>query len=334
MLRTMPRTTVIGTGTWGTAIAAVLGRQRPGAPVLLWGRPEDDPAAIQASRRHQQLPGATLPDNVVVTDDPATLGEADLVLWAVPTPFSAAMAAALRPHLPAGVPVISLAKGIEQGTLRTVTAILRDLLGGHAYGCLSGPTHAEEVVAGLPTGAVVAGPPAVVEALVARLHGQALRLYTAADLLGVELCGALKNVIAVAAGICTGLELGDNALATLVTRGLAEMRRIGRALGADEATFAGLAGVGDLVTTCYSTHGRNRALGMAAAAGRTADDYMRSSGMIAEGAWTCRSAVELGRRHGVELPISEQVDAVLWRNKPVRQAIADLLGRASRDEKE
>jgi glycerol-3-phosphate dehydrogenase (NAD(P)+) len=167
---------------------------------------------------------------------------------------------------------------------------------------------------------------------VERLHGPRLRIYTSPDLIGVELAGALKNVVAVAAGLCEGMGLGDNAKAALITRGLAEMRRLGRALGALDATFAGLAGVGDLLTTCYSSHGRNRALGLALAAGTPPRDLLTRGGPVAEGAWTCRAAVELGRRAGIELPIAFQVASVIWNATPVAFALDQLLARAPKEE--
>ncbi len=327
----MSHSVVIGCGTWGAAMAVLLARH--GAEhVGLWGRSADDPCAIDRSRHHPHLPGITLPPAIHVSDDPALLADADLLLWAIPTPFSAAMASELAPHLPPAIPVVSLAKGIEQDSLRTVTAILADGLGPRPYGCLSGPTHAEEVVGGLPTGAVVAGPEALRTMVIERLHGPTLRVYASDDLVGVELCGAMKNVIAVAAGICIGLSLGDNAVATLITRGLAEMRRLGRAMGARDTTFAGLAGIGDLMTTCYSGFGRNRALGLAVAQGISATDHMATTGQVAEGAWTCRAAMSLSERYGIDLPIATQVASVLWHDIPVDVAMRELLARTAKEE--
>jgi len=177
-----------------------------------------------------------------------------------------------------------------------------------------------------------AGPEALRELVVERVAARHLRLYLSEDLVGVELGGALKNVIAIAAGICDGLQLGDNAKAALVTRGVAEMRRLGRAVGANDATFAGLAGTGDLLATCYSPHGRNRALGLAIAGGESVDQHLQRTGMVAEGAHTCRAAVDLGRHHGVDLPIASQVASVVWDGKDVTTAIDELLNRAAKDE--
>ncbi len=327
----MPTTAVIGTGTWGTAVALVLARAGHDR-VVLYGR---DPAKIDEMRRTRRqalLPGAELPSALEVTADRRVLAEADLVLWAVPTQHSRALAATLAADLAPGAAVLSLAKGLEQGSLARVSEVLAATLGPRPYGCLSGPSHAEEVVRGLPLCLVVAGEDALTRLALARVHARTFRLYTSSDLAGVELGGALKNVVAVAAGICEGLGLGDNTKAAMITRGLAEIRRLARAMGAQDATLAGMAGVGDLMTTCYSSHGRNRALGLAIATGERPQQYLANQRMVAEGAWTCRAAVELARRHGVDLPIACEVESVIWRDKPVTQAIDDLLSRAPKEE--
>jgi glycerol-3-phosphate dehydrogenase (NAD(P)+) len=325
----MTLTAIIGTGTWGTAIAATLARA--GRPAVLLGRDAVKVAALAQTRRHPQQGDIELPGGFAISADPAAIADATLVLWAVPTQFTAAEAARLAPHLPP-VPVMSLAKGLEQGSLRRVSEILAAALPGRPVGALSGPCIAHEVLLGLPTCLVAAGPDAAVAAATAAVHGKALRLYTSTDLVGVELAGALKNVMAIAAGICDGLGLGDNLKAAVVTRGVAEMRRLGQAMGANHGTFAGMAGVGDLLTTSYSAHGRNRALGLALARGGRARDLLTASRTVAEGAWTCRAALDLGRRHGVELPITSEVDSVVWGDKPVRQALDSLLSRAPKEE--
>lgn len=325
-------TAIVGTGSWGAAMSTVAAAGAgDGGDVVLWGRSPEKTAEMARSRRHPHL-DAALPRAIEITADGAALERADLVLWAVPTQHSAAIAARLAPHLRPDVPVVSLSKGLEQETLRRVTEVLHEAFGERPYGCCSGPSHAEEVVAGLPAALVTAGPGELTALVVDRLHGQRFRLYTSEDLCGVELGGALKNVVAVAAGICDGLRLGDNAKAALVTRGLAEMRRLGRALGAQDATFAGLAGIGDLLATCYSPYGRNRALGLAVGRGAEPRQHLAASGMVAEGAWTCRAAVALGERFGCELPIASQVASVLWDAKPVRLAIEDLLTRSAKEE--
>ena len=319
---------VVGTGSWGTA-AAVLAAG--GSPVVLWGRDPAKTAELARSRRHPQLEGTELPSAITVTSEAAALAGAELVLWAVPTQHSRSVAGILAGRLPAA-PLVSLAKGLEQGSLARVSEILAAALPGRPLVVLSGPSHAIEIMRGLPACLVAAGDARACRRLVDVLHGPRLRIYTSPDLVGVELCGALKNVIAVAAGMCEGLGLGDNARAALVARGLAEMRRLGRALGAQDATFAGVAGVGDLLTTCYAPHGRNRALGLALARGQKPMDFLAQASTVAEGAWTCRAAVELGQRMAVELPIASQVTAVIWEAVPVAQALQLLLSRAPKED--
>jgi glycerol-3-phosphate dehydrogenase (NAD(P)+) len=325
----MARLAVIGTGAWGTA-AAVLAAGS--GPVALLGRDPGKAAAMAASRRHDGLGKAVIPPAVAITADPACLADAELILWAVPTQHAAAQAARLATAIPPGAGVVSLAKGLEEGSLRRVSEVLAAALPGRPLACLSGPSHAIEIAGGLPACLVAAGDDALCRRLVEVFHRSRMRVYTCPDLVGVELGGALKNVIAVGSGMCEGLGLGDNARAALITRGLAEIRRLGRCLGAQDATFAGMAGIGDLLTTCYAPHGRNRALGLAVARGEDPVDFLRRAGTVAEGAWTCRAAVELGRRHGAELPIAGQVAAVLWSATPVRDAVNQLLSRAPKEE--
>jgi len=321
---------VIGTGTWGTAMAIHLARR--GNRVLLWGRRPDFVDELREVRRHPGLEGTELPPALECTADPAGLADTRMCLWAVPTQHSRAQATALAGHLPGGVPVVSLSKGLEHRTLLRVTEILAEELAERPLGVLAGPSHAEEVAGGKPCGLVAAGSGDLPDEVVACCHDERVRVYTSSDLLGVELGGALKNVVAIAAGICDGHELGDNIKATLVTRGLAEIRRLGRAMGADDATFAGLAGIGDLLTTCYSPYGRNRALGVAVGRGASFKEFQRSTTMVAEGAWTCRAAVTLAERYGTDLPIAREVQAVLWDDKPVDAAMRDLLARAAKEE--
>jgi glycerol-3-phosphate dehydrogenase (NAD(P)+) len=319
---------VVGTGSWGTA-AACLAAER--SDVVLWGRDPAKLAELARRRRHPQMPEVELPARLQLSPDPARLATAELVLWAVPTQHSRAIAAQLVGQIPL-VPVVSLAKGLEQQSLARVSEILADALPGRPTAVLSGPSHAIEVMRGLPACLVAAGDSAACQRMVDLLHGPRLRIYTSTDLVGVELCGALKNVIAVASGMCEGLGLGDNARAALLARGLAEMRRLGRALGAQDSTFAGVAGVGDLLTTCYAPHGRNRALGLAIARGENPMDFLAQASTVAEGAWTCRAAVELGRRVSVELPIASQVASVIWGTVPVDQALHQLLSRAPKED--
>jgi glycerol-3-phosphate dehydrogenase (NAD(P)+) len=325
----MPSTAVIGTGAWGTAIAALIARS--GIPVTLLGRDPEKTAQLATSRQHAHLAGPGLPDLLEVTSAIDRLAGADLVFWAVPTQFSRDQARAIASRLAPSASVVSLSKGLEERQLLRVSEILGEELGPRPYGVLSGPSMAGEVAGGLPFSLVVAGPDALCQTVVARLHSPRCRLYTSSDLIGVEIGGAWKNVIAIAAGICDGLRLGDNAKAAIITRGLAEMRRLGRALGASDATFAGLAGIGDLLTSCYSPLGRNRALGLAIARGAEPHSLLNGR-TVAEGAWTCRAAVALAARHDIELPIASQVANVIWAATPVPTAMENLLSRAPKEE--
>jgi glycerol-3-phosphate dehydrogenase (NAD(P)+) len=326
----MPLTAVVGTGAWGTAIAALAARD--GQPVVLLGRDANKSTQLAQQRRHPSLPGMALPEALTITADPTALRQADLVLWAVPTQASRAVARGLAAQISRQAPVVSLSKGLEQGTMARVSEVLASELGARPYAAISGPSMAGECAAGRPFCLVAAGPEAVTTLLVGRLHSPRMRLYTSTDLIGVELGGALKNVIAIAAGICDGLQLGDNTKAAIITRGLAEMRRLGRALGALDATFAGMAGIGDLLTSCYSPLGRNRGLGQAIAEGREPQMLLTASTGVAEGAWTSRAAIALAEAHGCELPIASQVANVIWAATPVPTAMENLLSRAPKEE--
>lgn len=326
----MPLTAVVGTGAWGTAIAALAARD--GETVALIGRDPQKTTTLASSRHHQALPGLTLPPSLAITADPEVLKTADLVLWAVPTQSTRAYARTLAPHLPAGVPMASLSKGLEQGSLARVSEMLAAEFGSRPLAAISGPSMAGECAVGRPFCLVAAGPDHLTALLVKRLHSPRMRLYTSTDLVGVELGGALKNVIAIAAGMCDGLKLGDNTKAAVITRGLAEMRRLGRALGANDATFAGMAGIGDLLTSCYSPLGRNRGLGQAIAEGRDPQALLANGTGVAEGAWTSRAAIDLAQRVGCELPIASQVANVIWAATPVPTALEKLLSRTPKEE--
>lgn len=327
----MPLTAVIGTGAWGTAIATLAARD--GQQVVLLGRDPVKTAQLAQERRHPSLTGLALPASLTITADPTLVQSADLVLWAVPTQATRSFAHTLAPHFPPHAPVVSLSKGLEQGTMARVSEVLAGELGARRpYAAISGPSMASECAAGRPFCLVAAGPETVTALLVERLHSPRMRLYTSTDLVGVELGGALKNVIAIAAGICDGLKLGDNTKAAIITRGLAEIRRLGRALGAVDATFAGMAGIGDLLTSCYSPLGRNRGLGQAIAEGRDPQSLLTTRSGVAEGAWTSRAAIALAQGCGCELPIASQVANVIWAATPVPTAMEKLLSRAPKEE--
>jgi glycerol-3-phosphate dehydrogenase (NAD(P)+) len=321
---------VIGSGSWGAAISIAVARSA--TRVLLWGRTSSSIERLAQTRTHPQLGAARLPEQVEPTCSSADLKTADLILWAVPTQHTRAIAKRLAPSFSRQTPLFSLSKGLEEKTLARVSQVLAEETGAAHIGCLSGPSHASEVASGLPCCLVAAGAAELCGRLLELLHGQGVRLYTSTDVLGVELGGALKNVIAIAAGITEGLGFGDNTKAAIITRGLAEIRRLGRAMGANDATFAGMAGVGDLLTTCYSPQGRNRALGLAIARGENPLEILHRSHTVAEGAWTSRAAIALGRTYRVELPIASQVASVIWDATPVPRAMELLLARAPKEE--
>lgn len=325
----MSRIAVIGTGTWGCALASML--HQAGDDVVLWGRRAPFIEELLHTRLHPRLSQHPLPKQLVISSDAAVCATADIWIWAVPTQHTRAMAQHLATWLPPAAQVVSVSKGIEQGSLLRISQILAEGLPPHHFYCLSGPSHAEEVLAGQVAGLVLAGHGESSD-LQYRLNQTPLRVYRGDDVTGVELAGALKNVIAIAAGCVDALALGDNVKATLVTRGLAEMRRLGRALGADDHTFAGLAGIGDLLTTCYSKHGRNRALGTAIASGKDLTEFCSQTGTVPEGAWTAQAAVALATAHAVELPIAQEVVAVLEGTCPVSTAMRRLLQRHAGDE--
>ena len=325
---------LIGGGSWGTALAAHFGRR--GLAVRLWARePEIVESIARARRNAWYLTDVEVPASVRATADLAeALDGAALVVVAVPSEFVGAVLKGMG-RLPSGVPIVSATKGLDPERHVRMTELIADRCPGAPVAALSGPTFAREVALGLPTACVVASRD---EALARRLQGELgsreFRLYTNADVVGVEVGGALKNVIAIATGIADGLELGQNARAALITRGLAEITRLGIALGAAPSTLAGLAGLGDLVLTCTGGLSRNRALGMALAQGRTQAALEGETRMIAEGARTARSALVLAERHGVSLPICAEVGEVLFGGKPPADALATLLGRAMRPERD
>jgi glycerol-3-phosphate dehydrogenase (NAD(P)+) len=323
---------IIGGGSWGMALSVHLGRL--GGDVRLWVREPEIVDAITRTRRNAwYLSDVDVPPAVRATGDLAeALEGAGLVLIAVPSEFVAGLLKHIG-HLRSGVPILSATKGLDPEHHVRMTELIVDRFPGAPVAALSGPTFAREVALGLPTACVVASADdALARRLQSELGSREFRLYTNRDVVGVEMGGALKNVIAIATGLADGLELGLNARAALITRGLAEITRLAVTLGAAPATLAGLAGVGDLVLTCTGGLSRNRALGMALAQGRTQASVEGESRMIAEGARTVTSALALARRHGVSLPICAEVGAVLFEGKPPATALADLLGRATRPE--
>jgi glycerol-3-phosphate dehydrogenase (NAD(P)+) len=323
------RVAVVGGGSWGTALAIHLARA--GHAVRLWARESEVVDGIRRERRNPYyLTDVPCPPGLAATGDQAdAVAGAEIVLLAVPSEFFGATLKDL-PAVAAGVPLVSAAKGLDPVRHVRMTELIVERFPDLPVAALSGPTFAREVALGLPTACVVAAAdPALAARLQAALGTREFRLYTNRDVVGVEVGGALKNVIAVATGLADGLGLGENARAALITRGLAEISRLAVAMGGQAATLAGLAGLGDLVLTCTGSLSRNRALGVAVARGESRDSVERRTRMIAEGARTVTSAVALGERHGVALPICTEVHRVLFAGRPPGEALAALLDRAA-----
>lgn len=325
---------VLGDGAWGTAIALHLAQQ-PSHRVTLWSAREENARILREHRENVRLlPGVPIPESVHLTADIAeAVAGAELWVVAVPTVYLRDTLSRIAPALRGGRPVLSLAKGIENETFLRPSEIIAQVLGSDRVAVLSGPSHAEEVSRGLPTTVVVAGTDVeLARAIQQRFTTDRFRVYTNLDLLGVELGGALKNIIGIAAGISDGLNFGDNTKSALLTRGLVEMTRFGVALGAEPQTFHGLAGLGDLITTCISRHGRNRQVGERLARGEKPADILASMHKVAEGVYTTRSVYQRAGRMGLEMPITTEVYRVLYEGKAPLAAVNDLMLRQPRSE--
>ena len=320
---------VIGDGGWGTTLSILLVRN--GVKAALWSAFPEHVDELHRDRENRRyLPGIRLPEELEITADPfAAADGAELALSVVPTQFLRGVANIFEDALPGDVPMVSATKGIEIETFKTPTEILAEVLGERPLAVLSGPSHAEEVAIGLPASVVVASEDeGLARRTQATLSSESFRIYTNRDPKGAELGGALKNVIALAAGISDGLELGDNAKAALITRGIVEMARFGQAHGARPDTFFGLAGIGDLATTCYSRHSRNRHVGEQIGRGKKLEAILAEMQMVAEGIWTTRALFgPESEARGIPMPIAEQVHAVLFEGKDPRQVVIELMRR-------
>ncbi|MEX1169030.1 MAG: NAD(P)H-dependent glycerol-3-phosphate dehydrogenase [Chloroflexota bacterium] len=329
-----PRVAVVGAGAWGTTLARLIAGAEP---VVLLCHSEAVAAEIGRTRRNERrLPGIDLPEGVVATADAASVrAAADLVIFATPSRHLRATVADVAPHLAPGADLLSVVKGLETGTLLRMSEVIASSadLPLERVAALSGPNLAFEIARGLPASAVIAAMDgALAQRVVAHLGRREFRLYVNSDILGVELCGALKNIVAIAAGAADTLGFGDNGKAGLITRGLAEMTRVGIAAGANPLTFAGLAGVGDVIATCGSGLSRNYRLGAELARGRSWPEIEQTMPGTAEGAYTVDAALALAERVGVEMPIAREVHNALFEGKSVQRCLIDLLARESKDE--
>jgi glycerol-3-phosphate dehydrogenase (NAD(P)+) len=327
---------IIGAGSWGTALAISL--VSTGRKTRLWARTEDAASQMRELRHNPTyLPDAILPQELTITSDLASaVRGAKIVVFAVPSQSVRGVAQKLQALIEPDAIVISVAKGIENGTLMTTTQVLHDVLTDipeENIGVLYGPSHAEEVAAGVPTAVVASARCLRTAEIIQCVFGAPrLRVYVNQDLMGVEIAGSVKNVMAIATGIVEGVGFGDNARAALITRGLAEIKRLGAAMGADPMTFSGLAGIGDLVVTCTSKLSRNRYLGEQVGRGKSVAEIESEMNMVAEGVRTTESVCILARQYNVEMPITEAVHSILFENKPAVQAIEDLMAREAKRE--
>ena len=334
----MSRIFVSGSGAWGTAIALSLHR-RGGHQVSLWAHsPEAAQEIVDAGQNTLFLPGFPIPAEIAVTGDNAAVADAEIVVSVVPSEFLRSTLARIRPHLHPGQIVVSATKGVENHTFLRMTQVIASSLAeiGLALpiGAFSGPSFALEVAQGQPTAVTVAfDDPAIAARIQAEFSSETLRLYTSTDLIGVELGGALKNVIAIAAGVAAGMGLGHNSAAGLITRGIAEITRLAVACGGRRETLAGLSGIGDLVLTCTGSLSRNRTVGQELGRGRKLPEILLGlGGKVAEGVLTTHAALGLARQHNIEMPITEQMALILNEGKDPREAIKSLMLRPGKDE--
>ena len=319
---------VMGAGSWGTALAVLL--YNNGHEVTLWSALADEVKMLSEKREHEtKLPGVRLPDNMEITTDlEKSLLDPDVAVLAVPSPFTRSTAHQMSSFTRKGQIVVNVAKGVEEHTLMTLSEIISEEIPQADVCVLSGPSHAEEVGKGIPTTCVVSAEKReTAEFLQGIFMSPVFRVYTTPDILGVELGGALKNVIALAAGTADGLGYGDNTKAALITRGIAEIARLGTKMGAKIETFYGLSGMGDLIVTCASVHSRNRKAGYLMGKGYTMKEAMDEVKMVVEGVYSAKAAKSLAEKFQVEMPIIEEVNKVLFEDKPAAEAVQDLMLR-------
>ena len=328
------KTVVLGSGGWGTALSLVL--HRNGHPVTLWSHVPEKAAYMERARENPRLEGVPLPPELRLTADMACLTEAELVVVAVPSYAVRETAHAAAPLLRPGTLLVTAAKGIERDTHLRMSQILEQETGGaFPIAALSGPSHAEEVGRGLPTGCVAASVSQAAALTVQdAFMNDRFRVYTSPDIVGVELSGALKNVVALACGICDGMGYQDNTKALLMTRAMVELCHLGERLGGDRQTFGGLAGMGDLIVTCTSMHSRNRRAGILIGQGEDPQPAMKEVGAVVEGYYAAKSAYELGKAKGIDMPITDAAYKVLYEGADVKDAVQALLSRQRKSESE
>lgn len=324
----MSKVGVLGAGSWGTALALLL--ETNGHDITIWSIDNNEVTMLQEEREHKtKLPGVKLPDSMVITNDIETaICGMDFCVLAVPSPFTRSTAKLMKPFVGENQVVVDVAKGIEEDTLMTLSEQILDEIPHANVAVLSGPSHAEEVGNGLTTSVVIgAKDKETAEMLRDAFMNERFRVYVNADILGIELGGSLKNVVALAAGMADGLGQGDNAKAALITRGIAEITRLGIAMGGKAETFAGLTGIGDLIVTCSSVHSRNRKCGYLMGQGMSLEEAQKEVKMVVEGVYSAQAAKKLGEKYGVNMPLVNEVSAVLFEGKTTQEALIDLMSR-------
>ena len=324
----MSKVSVIGAGSWGTALSLLL--HKNGHEVTVWSIVAEEIEMLKKEHEHKdKLPGVKLPEDMIFTTDlkEAVTGK-DVLFLAVPSPYTRSTAHLLKDVMADGQIIVDVAKGIEEKTLMTLSQIIKEEVPQANVAVLSGPSHAEEVGRGIPTTCVIgAKDQETAEFLQNLFMNEVFRVYTSSDMLGIELGGALKNVVALAAGMADGLGYGDNTKAALITRGIGEISRLGIAMGGKAETFYGLTGIGDLIVTCASMHSRNRRAGILMGQGKTMQEAMDEVKMVVEGVFSAKAAVALSKKYHVEMPIIEQVNLILFDNKAASEAVRDLMIR-------
>lgn len=328
----MAKVTVLGAGSWGTALSYRLCKN--GHSVTLWAHREEQAEEMRRTHEIDKLPGFLIPENIVITSDIKEAAKgADLIVMAVPSTATRETMEKLVSCIPDGQRICVVSKGIEEATLMVQTQIIEDAAPKALTAVLSGPSHAEEVIADLPTVVVAGSADRFLALFVQELFmGPVFRVYVSSDVKGIELGGSLKNVLALAAGMSDGLGFGDNAKAALITRGVSEMSALAMACGANPATLSGLTGIGDLIVTCESRHSRNRKAGMLMGQGKSMEEAMAEVKMVVEGVYSAKAALALGKKYDVELPIIEAVNGVLFNGLPAKEAVYELMNRERKSE--
>ena len=329
----MSKVSFLGAGSWGTALAIMLAKH--GHDVIVWSKVEAEVNMLKENREHKdRLPGVKLPDSIVITSNlKEALTDRDLVVFSVASPFVRSVAQEVSALIPEGQKIVNVAKGIEETTLSTLRDILVEEIPQADVSVLSGPSHAEEVAIAMPTTVVVGSASKATAIYIQEIFmNERFRVYISPDIIGIELGGSVKNVIALAAGACDGLGCGDNTKAALITRGIAEITRLGTAMGAKKETMGGLSGIGDLIVTCASVHSRNRKAGYLMGKGYTMQEAMDEVKMVVEGVYSAKAALGLAEKYGVEMPIIAEVNKVLFEDKNAADAVNELMQRMKKDE--